>query len=148
MSRIKNTFNDIAGIYDNQRKKLIPCFDDLYNSAVSVIQLDVENPRVLDIGAGTGLFSSFILKKYPGVELTLIDISENMLDVARARFAHNTGVKYIVDDYAKHVFEEDFDAVISALSIHHLADNEKRYYICKPVDLDQLFSLMLVWLYK
>lgn len=60
MGNIKSTFNDIAGIYDNQRRKLIPCFDDFYNSAVSVIQLDLKSPRVLDIGAGTGLFSSFL----------------------------------------------------------------------------------------
>jgi tRNA (cmo5U34)-methyltransferase len=105
---------------------LIPCFDDFYNSAISVIEVDIEAPRVLDIGAGTGLFSSFLLKKYPDAHLTLIDISDSMLDVARTRFEHKTDVKYIVDDYSRHLFEEEYDIVISALSIHHLPDNEKQ----------------------
>jgi tRNA (cmo5U34)-methyltransferase len=33
-------------------------------------------PTVLDVGSGTGLFSSFILEKYPEANITLIDISE------------------------------------------------------------------------
>ena len=76
-------------------------------------------------GGGKWVISKILLMTSPA-QLALIDISENMLDLARTRFEHNTGVRYIVDDYSKHVFEEDYDAIISALSIHHLADNEKQ----------------------
>ena len=125
MNKIKDTFDNIASIYDDQRRKLIPCFDDFYGHAISVAEVDVERPQALDIGAGTGLFASFLLKKYPDAQLTLIDISENMLDAARTRFGTKADVRYIVDNYIEHVFEGKYDIVLSALSIHHLPDEQK-----------------------
>lgn len=129
-------FDEIASNYDNQRRKLIPCFDDFYHIPVSIASTTVESPNILDIGAGTGLFTSFMLEKYPKANVTLIDISEKMLEVANSRFKNNTNVKYIVDDYTKHKFEDTFDIVISSLSIHHLMDVDKKdlYY--------KIFSIM------
>jgi len=80
----------------------------------------------LDIGAGTGLMSSFLLEKYPEATITLIDISEKMLEIARKRFAGNENISFITDDYIKHEFYEKFDMVVSALSIHHLEDLDKK----------------------
>jgi tRNA (cmo5U34)-methyltransferase len=123
---IRSRFNEVAKRYDQQRRKLIPCFDDFYGTAVSIIDCSSQSPEVLDIGAGTGLFSSFMLERYPDASLTLIDLSENMLDIARERFKDNSKVKYIAEDYLDYTFDGSFDAVISALSIHHHSDREKR----------------------
>lgn len=123
---LKRTFDDIAQAYDEQRRKLIPCFDDFYQIGASVANVATDAPRILDIGAGTGLFASFLLAKYPKAKLTLIDLSDKMLEVARARFRHRPDVKYFVDDFTAHPFHETFDIVISSLSIHHLTDAEKR----------------------
>ncbi|MDD3364864.1 MAG: SAM-dependent methyltransferase, partial [Syntrophomonas sp.] len=69
---VKEKFNDIAINYDSQRRKLIPCFDDFYSIAVAVAETSNETPNILDIGAGTGLLSSFVLEKIPNANLTLI----------------------------------------------------------------------------
>jgi tRNA (cmo5U34)-methyltransferase len=69
--------------------------------------------------------SWFVLQKYPEARLTLIDLSENMLDVARRRFSAVSGVSYIAEDYLSRPFGKSFDAVVSALSIHHLSDRDK-----------------------
>lgn len=119
-------FDQIAKKYDEQRKKLIPCFHDSYQISVALANTTKEAPAILDIGAGTGLFSSLVLEKYTNAHLTLIDISEKMLDVAKVRFQDRPQVTYIVDDYTKHEFNEKFDIIISALSIHHLPDLEKK----------------------
>jgi len=119
-------FNQAAQAYDNQRRALIPCFDDFYNTAVSIAETESECPNILDLGAGTGLLSSFILKKYPQATLTLIDISEKMMEVAKMRFADLSNVHYIIDDYTNYVAENKFDLIVSALSIHHLTDSDKR----------------------
>ncbi|WP_139492321.1 class I SAM-dependent methyltransferase [Brevibacillus dissolubilis] len=119
-------FDQIAKKYDEQRKKLIPCFHDFYQISVALANTTREAPAILDIGAGTGLFSSLVLEKYPNAHLTLIDISEKMLDVAKVRFQDRANVTYIVDDYTKHEFNEKFDIIISALSIHHLTELEKK----------------------
>lgn len=126
MSQIQSKFNEISKNYDSQRRKLIPCFDEFYGVAVSVAEVDTDRPKILDIGAGTGILSAYLLEKYPEASITLIDFSEKMLDVARERFSGNENMRYISADYNKIEFQEDFDMVVSALSIHHLEDGEKK----------------------
>ena len=123
---VKVKFNENASQYDGQRKKLIPCFDDFYSIAISIAETNIHNPNILDIGAGTGLLSSFILEKFPDANVTLIDLSEKMLDVAKDRFKANLNVTYIIDDYTKFKFDKKYDVIISSLSIHHLTGDEKR----------------------
>ncbi|MEW9670076.1 class I SAM-dependent methyltransferase [Ammoniphilus sp. 3BR4] len=125
-SKVRIEFDQIAGDYDKQRRKLIPCFDDFYQIPVSIAETNSDSPNILDIGAGTGLFSAKMLEKHPRANVTLIDISEKMLEVAKSRFHNKSNVKYIVDDYIKHEFKDTFDIVISSLSIHHLTDTEKK----------------------
>lgn len=119
-------FDEVATVYDQQRRKLIPCFDDFYNTALALAVTATDTPRILDLGAGTGLLSAFLLKKFPNASLTLIDLSEKMLEVARERLQSHPDIEYIVADYTQHEFEEPFDLVISSLSIHHLTDTEKK----------------------
>ncbi|NHN30449.1 class I SAM-dependent methyltransferase [Paenibacillus agricola] len=119
-------FNQVAHEYDNQRRNLIPCFDDFYDVSVSIAETGNETPSILELGAGTGLLSALMLKKFPTANLTLIDISDKMMEVANSRFVGMNNVKYIVNDYTNYVFENKFDIVISALSIHHLTDAEKK----------------------
>ena len=71
------------------------------------------------------------MERYPEASFTLIDISEKMLDIAKDRFRENSNVKYIVADYSKYPFVEKYDLVVSALSIHHLEDEEKREFTKK-----------------
>lgn len=125
-SSIKIKFDDISSKYDIQRKNLIPCFDDFYNISVSALESDSDTPNILDIGAGTGIFSEFVSKKFPKGNFTLIDLSEKMLDIAKVRFTNNTNIKYIAADYLSYDFKEKYDLIISALSIHHLEDYEKK----------------------
>ncbi len=50
----------IRDVSDSIRKKLIPCFDDLYSVSVSLIHKASGALKVLDIGAGAGLLTSFL----------------------------------------------------------------------------------------
>jgi len=135
MNEVQKRFDDISKKYDGQRKKFIPCFDDFYRVSVSVASVNRENPDILDIGAGTGLLSTFLMERYPDASFTLIDISEKMLDIAKDRFRSNSNVKYIVGDYSKYHFVEKYDMVVSALSIHHLEDEEKKEIYKKSYSL-------------
>ncbi len=138
MSKIQDTFNEISRKYDSQRKMLIPCFDEFYGSCITAADVNNKEPKILDIGAGTGLLSSFLLKRYPEARITLIDISEQMLEVAKQRFSENENIIYISEDYTKYESSEEYDLVVSALSIHHLEDSEKKelykkcYSLLKP----------------
>ena len=123
---IKKQFNTIANEYDKNRKKFLPCFDDFYISATNFIASNISQPkRVLDLGAGTGLLSYFWSQHYPTTEFVLVDIADEMLDVARKRFADKNNVSYQVLNYEKEFPSGNFDVVISALSIHHLGNQDK-----------------------
>lgn len=123
---IENQFNLIAKEYDINRRRFIPCFEDFYVNTTELLAKTVKMPkRILDLGAGTGLLSMYWYKTFPNAEFTLDDIAEEMLDGAKKRFAEIENVKFVTDNYCNALPAGDFDLIISALSIHHLEDNEK-----------------------
>lgn len=126
MDHIRDAFDTIAGDYDAQRVHIIPDLHGYYGAAVWAASTGNPRPEILDIGAGTGLISALVLEKFPGATLTLLDISENMLEVARRRFAGRDNIRYIVADYSRSGLGGPYDIVISALSIHHLTREDKR----------------------
>ncbi|RPI40440.1 MAG: class I SAM-dependent methyltransferase, partial [Methanoregulaceae archaeon] len=73
-----------------------------------------------------GLLSAFLLEKFPDARLILMDISENMLDMARKRFATRPDTAYIVCDYSSSELGGPYHLICSALSIHHLSPQDKR----------------------
>lgn len=132
---IQKLFDAGAYNYDVQRRSLIPCFDDFYGTAAAWAQTDKKNPRILDLGAGTGLFTAFVKQMYPEAAFTLIDLSEEMLKQARRRFGDDPNVRYIYGDYTSFACEEQYDIVISSLSIHHLTHESKRALFRTVCDL-------------
>jgi tRNA (cmo5U34)-methyltransferase len=126
MEHIRQAFNKFAQDYDAQREYVIPQMREYYGAAVWAMETAAPKPAILDVGAGTGLLSAFLLEKFPDARLTLMDISENMLDLARKRFAMRPKTKYIVCDYSCSDLGGPYDIACSALSIHHLAPEDKR----------------------
>ncbi|MFE5317544.1 class I SAM-dependent methyltransferase [Paenibacillus sp. NPDC056579] len=124
--KVIRQFNEVAHKYDEQRRLLIPCFDDFYGTAVRWAQTDKPSPRILDLGAGTGLLAEGMRTKYPACKLTLIDLGDKMLDIAKQRFAAVEEIEYIVADYTEYPFEHKFDLIVSSLSIHHLTHEAKQ----------------------
>jgi tRNA (cmo5U34)-methyltransferase len=126
MEHIRQAFNKFAQDYDSQREYIIPDMRQYYGTAVWAMETAAQMPAILDIGAGTGLLSAFVLEKFPDARLTLMDISENMLDMARKRFATRPETEYVVCDYSQSELGGPYDMVCSALSIHHLSPEDKR----------------------
>ena len=126
MEQIKKAFDEMASQYDAQRRWIIPEMEDYYSAAVWAAECAHSHPAILDVGAGTGLLSALILQKYPGASLTLVDISEQMLGIAKERFANRKDTRYITGDYSSVDFSGNYDLICSALSIHHLEKAAKR----------------------
>lgn len=126
MKSVKEQFDQISKKYDSQRRVLIPCYDDFYGIGVEWLHVNTSTPKILDLGAGTGIFSQFVLEKYPQAEITLLDFSEQMLSVARERFKDIENVSFQVADMMTFKPQQKYDAVISSLAIHHLTDEDKQ----------------------
>jgi tRNA (cmo5U34)-methyltransferase len=118
-------FDAHAGDYEALRRRLVPSFDAFYGSAVGALALaGCELRRVLDLGAGTGMLARAVLQANPDSEVVLLDGSAAMLD--QARRALGDRVSYVVGDLGSELPAGPWDAVVSALAIHHLGDAGKR----------------------
>ena len=123
---IEKQFNMIAEEYDGNRRKFIPCFDDFYEGTTKFIVSNINIPkRIIDLGAGTGLLTYFWYQQCPDSEYVLVDIADEMLNVARKRFNSIGNISYQVMNYIDKLPDTTYDTVISALSIHHLEDEDK-----------------------
>jgi tRNA (cmo5U34)-methyltransferase len=122
----KELFDRSVERYDQNRHLLIPCFEEFYRSVTELVPFKADQSfSVLDLGAGTGLLSKFVSERYPQACFTLMDISREMLEKARVRFAGQPDrFSFIVQDYSSDL-NGSFDLVISALSVHHLEDRMK-----------------------
>ena len=137
---IEEQFNLIAEEYDKGRRKFIPCFEDYYENTTAFLAENIAYPKcILDLGAGTGLLSWFWYRHFPNAKYVLVDIADEMLNVAKRRFNGLDQVSYQSMDYTNDLPNEAFDCMISALSIHHLEQQQKavlfkRIYEKLPLD--------------
>jgi tRNA (cmo5U34)-methyltransferase len=124
---IDQAFNATVEYYDEWMKKALPNYGDIFGTAVELIPFEPAAPlEVLDLGAGTGLFSQHVLEKYPRASFVLYDLADKMLRVAQERFSGRPRqFEYMVGDYRNLHLAKEFDLIISSLSIHHLSDAEK-----------------------
>lgn len=118
-------FDAHAPDYVATRRRLVPSFDQFYGTAVEALGLIGRPPaRVLDLGAGTGLFAGAVAEVYPDAELVLLDGSPAMLEEAKASLGERAS--YITSRLEEPLPAGPWDAVVSAMAIHHLDHAGKR----------------------
>lgn len=118
-------FENDAGSYEGLRRRLVPCFDALYGAAVAALEL-APGPlrRVLDLGAGTGLLARAVADAHPEADLVLLDGAPAML--GQARRSLGSRASYVTGELSDSLPAGPWDAIVSALAIHHLGDADKR----------------------
>jgi tRNA (cmo5U34)-methyltransferase len=128
---VGSLFGEAARDYDRARRQLVPGFDRFYGAALESVPFAEEQEiKVLELGAGTGLLSAMIAEIFPRSRVTLVDLSVEMLRVARRRFTREPGrFEFRTMDYARKPLPSrngGYDLVVSALSIHHLTHGDKK----------------------
>ena len=129
---VKKHFQKWAKKYDSsKREKMIPGFHDFYGIAVNMVSRKRNSAiNILELGIGTGMLTEMILSSCPRAKITGIDLTDEMLfqaEIKLKRFKNRLTLK--TGDFDKIFFGNNFDAVVSSLSIHHLTpDGKKRLY--------------------
>ncbi|GIQ70327.1 class I SAM-dependent methyltransferase [Xylanibacillus composti] len=69
--------------------------------------------RIADVGCGYGPIGLYLAKRIPESAVTMLDMNERALDLARENAARNgiTGVRVLASDGLQAVKEEKFDAI-------------------------------------
>ncbi len=119
MRLVEKHYNKLAGIYDIRWKK--------YNNKTAeeiIKNIDIKNSlKILDAGCGTGVLIHKLLEKNSKVNITGIDISEEMLKIAKYKF--NKNVKLINSDVEDLKLKNKFDLIIFNSNTHYLNDLNK-----------------------
>ncbi len=102
----------------------VPKYDELQAEVARSVAGPVE--LVLDLGAGTGSTSAAVLRRFPEARVVLLDESTQMLAVATSSLPSERIEHTIVGDLLDTLPGVVFDAVVSALAIHHLDANRKQ----------------------
>ena len=115
---VRKFFNEKIDSYDDVHE---PYMD---TKAVLGDNLDKNAKNILDLGGGTGLELIHLFELYQDAHVTVIDITENMVEKLKTRdFADK--VTTICGDFFEIDFGKNYDAVISTSALHHFKKEEK-----------------------
>ncbi|MGB3508775.1 MAG: class I SAM-dependent methyltransferase [Microcoleaceae cyanobacterium] len=101
-------YDDIAQYYDLVVRKGYYDYSELSNSLHSIIK---GRKKILEIGVGTGLLAEKLLAIEPNYDLTGMDITPSMLDIAKSRLGGKA--KLLEGDVVSMDLPESFDVVYS-----------------------------------
>lgn len=86
-------------------------------------QIDLlSDKEILDFGGGTGLLALPLAKQAKSV--TLVDISEKMLEQARLKVEQQAikNIQFLEQDLPKNPLEKEFDCLAVSRVLHHMPD--------------------------
>ncbi|MCP4652186.1 MAG: malonyl-ACP O-methyltransferase BioC [Candidatus Omnitrophica bacterium] len=116
---IRKNFSDYAAHYDAYSAVQKTCGLKL----IDIIQPSRFN-NILDVGCGTGAYTSLLRDKFPDAKIKAIDISQSMICVAKRKRACQK-VEFIVADAEQLQLGCNFDLISSNVTFQWFDDLEK-----------------------
>ena len=116
---MKHDFNHKAETFDSPKNIFLA---NLVCQAVEK-QIDVlSDKEILDFGGGTGLLSLPLAKQ--AKSLTLVDISEKMLEQARLKAEQQDikNIQFLEQNLQAKPLEQEFDLIVVCRVLHHMPD--------------------------
>lgn len=113
------TWNKVASLYQDKFMNL-----DLYNDSYDEIcnSLSKPNSTILEIGCGPGNITKYLLAKRPDFNIFGIDISPNMIELAKA---NNPNASFQVMDIRQiDQIESKFDGIVCGFCLPYLSETD------------------------
>ena len=82
--------------------------------------------RLLDVGCGAGNYTLRLLQELPGLNVTLVDLSEPMLERARQRVSQASATEVMTlqaDINELDLPQAGYDVILASAVLHHLRDD-------------------------
>lgn len=136
MKNVQEHFDSEAQHYDNLILTLIPYYDQMTDVLVHGLPFNEKKDlNILDLGCGTGNISQKIKNRFPAAHITCVDLSENMINIAKNKLSNYSDIVYKLADFQHISLNDDYDAVVSSLAMHHLeTDSDKKILYKKILD--------------
>jgi tRNA (cmo5U34)-methyltransferase len=133
-AEIRSGFAEGSSDYDARTVKIVPRYEEMLEALVScIVTNESKKIRAIDVGCGTGALSEKLLERYPNAELTCLDMTESMLNIAKERMKDRGNVRYILSDLNDFEFDGPYDLVMSSLALHHIASAEDKRSIYQRI---------------
>lgn len=116
---MKHDFNHKAETFDSPKNIFLANL--VCQAAEKQIDL-LSDKEILDFGGGTGLLALPLAKQAKSV--TLVDISEKMLEQARLKVEQQAikNIQFLEQDLPKNPLEKEFDYLAVSRVLHHMPD--------------------------
>lgn len=126
--KMDDFFDSRAESYDQHMKRNVDHFEKFYRKIADSINETDEEIKILDIGCGTGLELEYIFRKAPNARIIAVDLSQKMIDKLKEKYNDKLAqIKIIKGSYLTLDFKEnEFDYVVSVMTVHHLLPNSKK----------------------
>lgn len=121
MKTAEEHYNQLAEVYD---KKWEEYNNKTTEEIIKNFKLN-DNLRILEAGCGTGILIEKLLKLKPNIRILGVDISKEMLKIAKIRLGKYKNVELLKKDIENLKLREKFDLIISNSSIHYLDNLDK-----------------------
>ncbi len=135
---IKNNFSRFAKHYDS--------YAGIQNLAANKLIAQLTSKRynrILDIGCGTGNYTLLLQNKFPFASITAMDISRQMIEVARQKL-QNGKIDFVIADAETALLEDSFELITSNACFQWLDNLEETLLKYKNLLTDDgtiLFSI-------
>ncbi len=127
----KQLFSTIAPRYDFANRVLSFGRDAVWKNRLVEELPDVKIPRCLDIACGTGDITFLLAAKYPDGQIIGIDITEEMLNLARSNYesqdtSHESRITFALQDMCRMNFPDaSFDIVTGGYALRNAPNLEQ-----------------------
>lgn len=117
--------NDVKTFFDNLAYKWDEYEIKTDQSIINLLDLVgiKKGTLILDVGCGTGRISE-LLHQYSDNDITAIDLSSNMINVAKEKYKNNNHIEFICDNFLTHKFDKKFDYIILYNAFPHFLNIE------------------------
>lgn len=136
-TKVQTIFNAISDDYDHMNNIISLNQHTLWRNRTMKEMFVKDGHEVLDVCCGTGDWTIQLAKKAPGANVTGLDFSENMLEVAKSKVEDYSNIDLLQGNAMDLPFEKDrFDFITIGFGLRNLPDYRQSidefYRVLKP----------------